>query len=117
MSTGCLRPFVGEVRFTSDSSRPNLDNPDVWDIDTSPGVAIVNKDMGKSLTTTMAKKDLYGFIFNQKGLMPDIEKDRKWEDPTLLFTSKDLCRGPIEYFAPSDGAMARAGLAALPERL
>jgi hypothetical protein len=73
--------------------------------------------MGKSLTTTMAKKDSYGFIFNQKGLMPDIEKDREWEDPTLLITPKGLRRVPIEYLAPSDGAMARAGLAALPERL
>jgi len=54
-----------------------VDYRDVWDIDTSPGVVIVNEGMGKSLTTTMAKKDLYGFIFNQKGLMPDIEKDRK----------------------------------------
>jgi len=30
---------------------------------------VVKKGMGKSLTTTTIKDDVYAFIFNQKGLM------------------------------------------------
>src|SRR5688572_23081390 len=37
--------------------------------------------------------------------------DRKWEELALLFTAKGLREFPIEYFAPSDAAAARAWLA------
>ena len=33
------------------------------------GVVIVTEGMGRTLTTTTAKDDVYGFIFGQKGLM------------------------------------------------
>jgi hypothetical protein len=36
--------------------------------------------------------------------------DRKWEELALMFTAKGLREFPIEYFAPSDAAAARAWL-------
>jgi lipid-binding SYLF domain-containing protein len=33
------------------------------------GVVIVTEGMGRTLTTTTAKDDVYGFTFGQKGLM------------------------------------------------
>lgn len=48
---------------------------------------------------------------------PSIEKmaivgERRWEDLALIFTTKDLRRFPIEYFAPDELARARAWLGA-----
>jgi hypothetical protein len=64
----------------------------------------------------------WGDVSFQAEYDPFIEKiaivgDRKWEDFTLLFTSKGIRRVPIEYFAPTDLAKARAWLAAAPERV
>ncbi|MCI0747204.1 MAG: STAS/SEC14 domain-containing protein [Verrucomicrobia subdivision 3 bacterium] len=66
------------------------------------------------------KSSGWGDVSFQARYDPFIEKiaivgDRKWEDLTLLFTSKGIRRVPIEYFAPSDLAKARAWLAAAPE--
>ena len=64
----------------------------------------------------------WGDVSFQAQYDPFIEKiaivgDRKWEDLTLLFTSKGIRRVPIEYFAPNDLAKARAWLAAAPEKV
>ena len=55
--------------FMSDSALQYVDNTDGWEIGVGPSIVIVDAGMGKSLTTTTAKKDVYGFIFDQKGLM------------------------------------------------
>jgi lipid-binding SYLF domain-containing protein len=55
--------------FMSDSALQYVDKTDGWEIGMGPSVVIVDEGMGKSLTTTTAKKDVYGFIFDQKGLM------------------------------------------------
>ena len=53
----------------SDSALRYVDNTDGWEIGMGPSIVIVDEGMGKNLTTTTAKKDVYGFIFDQKGLM------------------------------------------------
>jgi lipid-binding SYLF domain-containing protein len=55
--------------FMSESSMQYVDNVNGWEIGIGPSIVIVDAGMGKSLTTTTANKDIYGFIFDQKGLM------------------------------------------------
>ena len=43
-----------------------------WEIGVGPTVVIVNEGAAKNLSTTTAKDDVYGFIFDQKGLMAGI---------------------------------------------
>jgi lipid-binding SYLF domain-containing protein len=43
-----------------------------WEIGVGPTVVIVNEGVAKNLSTTTAKDDVYGFIFDQKGLMAGI---------------------------------------------
>jgi len=37
-----------------------------------PSVVVVDEGMGKSLTTTTAREDVYAFIFGQQGLMAGV---------------------------------------------
>jgi lipid-binding SYLF domain-containing protein len=53
----------------SDSAVAYLDKMYGWEIGVGPSVVIVTEGMGRTLTTTTAKDDVYGFIFGQKGLM------------------------------------------------
>jgi lipid-binding SYLF domain-containing protein len=55
--------------FMSDSALHYVDDVHGWEIGVGPSIVIVDAGMGKSLTTTTANKDIYGFIFDQKGLM------------------------------------------------
>jgi lipid-binding SYLF domain-containing protein len=43
-----------------------------FEVGVGPSVVLVDDGMGKSLTTTTAKEDIYAFIFGQKGLMAGI---------------------------------------------
>jgi len=49
-----------------------LSNSQGWEIGVGPTVVIVNEGVAKNLSTTTAKDDVYGFIFDQKGLMAGI---------------------------------------------
>jgi lipid-binding SYLF domain-containing protein len=42
---------------------------DGFEVGVGPSVVVVDQGMAKSTTTTTAKKDIYAFIFSQKGLM------------------------------------------------
>ena len=55
--------------FMSESSLQYVDAANGWEIGVGPSLVIVDAGMGKTLTTTTANKDIYGFIFDQKGLM------------------------------------------------
>ena len=46
-----------------------LDKADGFEIGVGPSVVVVDEGMGKNLTTTTMKQDIYAFIFSQKGLM------------------------------------------------
>jgi hypothetical protein len=43
-----------------------------WEIGVGPTVVVVDEGMGKNLTTTTLRDDIYGFVFDQKGLMAGV---------------------------------------------
>jgi lipid-binding SYLF domain-containing protein len=46
-----------------------LERSDGWEIGVGPSIVLVGMGMGKSLTSTTVREDVYAFIFNQQGLM------------------------------------------------
>jgi lipid-binding SYLF domain-containing protein len=56
----------------SDSAVKYLDRSGGWELGMGPSIVIVDSGIAKSLTTTTAKADVYGFIFDQKGLMAGV---------------------------------------------
>jgi lipid-binding SYLF domain-containing protein len=53
----------------SDEALHYLDRSSGWEIGVGPSVVVVNTGIGKSLTNTTLRADVYVFIFNQQGLM------------------------------------------------
>ena len=64
--------FGYALMFMDDASLAYLDKSEGWEIGTGPSIVIVDKGMGKSLTSTTARSGVYAFIFGQKGLMAGI---------------------------------------------
>jgi lipid-binding SYLF domain-containing protein len=58
--------------FMNDRALSQLQKADGFEVGVGPTVVVVDEGMGKSLTTTTAKDDVYAFIFGQKGLMAGI---------------------------------------------
>jgi lipid-binding SYLF domain-containing protein len=67
-----VQSFGYVLMFMDDASLAYLDKSGGWEIGTGPSVVIVDKGMGKSLTSTTVKSGVYAFIFGQKGLMAGI---------------------------------------------
>ena len=67
-----VQSFGYVLMFMDDASLAYLENSKGWEIGTGPSVVIVDKGMGKSLTSTTLKSGVYAFIFGQKGLMAGI---------------------------------------------
>jgi lipid-binding SYLF domain-containing protein len=67
-----LQNYAFALIFMSDSALEYVDKVNGWEFGVGPSVVIVDEGLGKSLTTTTAKKDVYAFIFDQKGLMAGI---------------------------------------------
>jgi lipid-binding SYLF domain-containing protein len=55
--------------FMNDGALSYLDKSDGWEVGVGPSIVVVDKGMGKSLTSTTITQDVYAFIFDQKGLM------------------------------------------------
>ena len=55
--------------FINEKSLKALDQNDGFEVGVGPSIVVVDQGMGKSLTSTTAKNDIYAFIFSQKGLM------------------------------------------------
>lgn len=64
-----IQKFGYALFFMSDSALRYLKNSGGWEIGVGPSVVIVDAGVAKSLTTTTARKEIYAFIFSQKGLM------------------------------------------------
>jgi len=64
-----VQSFGYAMFLMTDAAVAYLDQSRGWEIGVGPSIVIVDEGMGKSLTTTTAKDDVYGFIFGQKGLM------------------------------------------------
>lgn len=55
--------------FMNEKSLKALSENDGFEVGVGPSIVVVDQGMGKSLTSTTAKEDIYAFIFSQKGLM------------------------------------------------
>jgi len=55
--------------FMNEKSLKALSENDGFEVGVGPSIVVVDQGMGKSLTSTTAKDDVYAFIFSQKGLM------------------------------------------------
>jgi lipid-binding SYLF domain-containing protein len=53
----------------NDQALEYLDRSDGWEIGIGPSIVVVDTGMGKALTSTTLRKDVYAFIFNQQGFM------------------------------------------------
>ncbi len=58
--------------FMTDDALKYMLNSNGWEIGVGPSIVVVDAGKAKNLTTTTAKKDIYAFIFGQKGLMAGI---------------------------------------------
>lgn len=56
----------------TDSALEYLNKTSGWEIGVGPTVVVVDEGMGKNLTTTTLRDDIYGFVFDQKGLMAGV---------------------------------------------
>ena len=60
----------GYVMFLmNENSLEALNRNDGFEVGVGPSIVVVDEGMGRSLTTKTVNKDIYAFIFNQKGLM------------------------------------------------
>jgi lipid-binding SYLF domain-containing protein len=64
-----VQVFGYALFFMNDAALAYLDKSDGWEIGVGPSIVVVDKGMGKSLTSTTLTQDVYAFIFDQKGLM------------------------------------------------
>lgn len=55
--------------FMTDASLDYLNRSGGFEIGTGPSIVVVDTGMAKSLTTTTLRKDVYEFVFGQRGLM------------------------------------------------
>jgi len=67
-----VQKFGYALFFMNDDALAYLDKSDGWEIGVGPSVVVVDAGVGKSLTTTTGRSDVYAFIFSQKGLMAGI---------------------------------------------
>ena len=58
--------------FMSDEAIEYAKKSNGWEVGVGPSVVLVDEGVAKTLSTTTAKKDVYAFIFGQKGLMAGI---------------------------------------------
>lgn len=64
-----VQVFGYAMFLMTDKALEYLGRSDGWEIGLGPSVVVVGTGMGKSLTTTTLRKDVYAFIFNQQGFM------------------------------------------------
>src|SRR5574338_1125256 len=58
--------------FMSDKVLKDFENSKGWEIGVGPSVVFIDTGMGKEINTETMKADIYGFIFDQKGLMAGV---------------------------------------------
>jgi lipid-binding SYLF domain-containing protein len=64
-----MQSFGYAMFFMTDSALQSLNESAGFEVGVGPSLVVVDKGMAKSLTTTTVRKDVYAFIFRQKGLM------------------------------------------------
>jgi lipid-binding SYLF domain-containing protein len=63
-----VQTFGYAMFFMNEKAVTYLDESEGWEIGVGPSIVVMDKGMGKSLTTT-GQSDVYAFIFDQQGLM------------------------------------------------
>ncbi|CAE6818262.1 lipid-binding SYLF domain-containing protein [Paraburkholderia haematera] len=61
--------FSEAMFLMSDEAISYLNTSDGWSVGVGPSVVVVDAGMGKSMTSTTLKSDVYAFIYGQQGLM------------------------------------------------
>ena len=64
-----IQVFGYALLFMNDAALSYLNSSDGWELGVGPSIVVVDKGVGKSLTSTTITQDVYAFIFDQKGLM------------------------------------------------
>jgi len=59
--------------FMTDKSLQYLRETRGWELGTGPTIVFVDKGMEKNITSRTVSDDVYGFVFDQKGLMAGID--------------------------------------------
>jgi lipid-binding SYLF domain-containing protein len=61
--------FSYALFFMTNDALSYLDKSGGFEVGAGPSVVVFDEGVGKSLTTTTARSDVYAFVFGQKGLM------------------------------------------------
>jgi len=64
-----VQSFGYALFFMTDGALAYLDKSEGFEIGVGPSIVVVDEGTAKTLTTTTGRKDVYAFIFSQKGLM------------------------------------------------
>jgi lipid-binding SYLF domain-containing protein len=64
-----VQSFGYAMFLMTDGAVAYLNQSRGWEVGVGPSIVVVDEGMGRALTTTTAKDDVYAFIFGQKGLM------------------------------------------------
>lgn len=64
-----IQAFGYAMFLMTDAALEYLDRSEGWEIGAGPSIVIVDEGVAKTLTTTTLQKDVYAFIFDQRGLM------------------------------------------------
>jgi lipid-binding SYLF domain-containing protein len=64
-----VQAFGYVMFFMNDKALTYLDESEGWELGVGPSIVVMDKGMGKNLTTTTGRSDVYAFIFDQQGLM------------------------------------------------
>ena len=64
-----VQVFGYAMFLMSDQAMEYLERTDGWEVGVGPSIVVIGTGMGKSLTNTTIRKDVYAFIFNQQWLM------------------------------------------------
>ena len=67
-----MKKFGYALFFMTNSAVAYLNQSGGWAIGTGPSLVVVDQGVARSLTTTSLRSDVYGFVFDQRGLMGGI---------------------------------------------
>ena len=64
-----VQSFGYALLITNNEALSHIKHTKGWEIGLGPSLVFANKGVGRSLTTTTVRSDIYAFVFDQKGLM------------------------------------------------
>ena len=64
-----VQSFGYALIITNDEALEKVKHARGWELGIGPSLVIADRGIGKSLTTTTVRSDIYAFVFDQKGLM------------------------------------------------